>query len=92
MNSQYIQNLFKVEIKLLKFACNVKFNYKNDQQNSRELWKCDSCQSSIETQDHVLWCPAYATIREDKDISNDNDLANYLKQVLIIRDKLNLTK
>ena len=56
------------------------------------IWKCDSCQSSIETQDHVLWCLSYSTIREDKDISNDNDLANYLKQVLIIRDKLNLTK
>ena len=71
---------------------NVKFNYKSDKQYSHDLWQCSSCQSSIETQDHVLFCPSYATLREGKDIGNDKDLSDYLKKVLIIREKLNLTK
>ena len=70
----------------------VKFNYKSDPKHSSDLWKCSSCQTSIETQDHVLWCPSYAALREGKDIKNDGDLAEYLKKVLIVRDSLNLTK
>ena len=71
---------------------NVKFNYKSDPRHSNKLWKCNSCQSGIESQDHVLWCPSYSSLREGKNIDNDEDLAEYLKNVLIIRDKLNLIK
>ena len=71
---------------------NVTFNYKSDKQYAKELWKCDSCQTSIESQNHVLWCPAYAELRIGKDIKSDLDLIQYMKQVLMIREKLKLTK
>ena len=93
---EYIDNLIPVNAReMFKFRSkmfNVKFNYKSDPKHSNDLWKCSSCQTSIETQDHVLWCPSYSILREEKDISNDKDLTDYLKQVLIIREKLNLTK
>ena len=93
---EYIDNLVPSNAReMFKFRSkmfNVKFNYKSDKQYSQDLWKCNSCQSSIETQEHVLFCPSYATLREGKNINDDKDLSEYLKKVLIIREKLNLTK
>ena len=70
----------------------VKFNYKNNPIHSAKLWLCDSCETSIDTQSHILWCPSYAKLREGKDIRSDEDLINYLKSVMKIRDKLKLIK
>ena len=70
----------------------AKWNYSSNPKYSSDLWLCSSCLSSIETQQHVLFCPAYATLREGKEIASDQDLAEYLQKVLIIREKLNITK
>ena len=93
---QYLKDLslsdarlnFKIRSKML----NIKFNYKNDKLNAKELWNCDSCQSAIESQDHIIWCPAYADLREDKSLNNDNDLIVYFKEVMKIRENLKLNK
>ena len=93
---QYLKNYkledarlhFKYRTKMMEF----KFNYKNDKKNSSELWNCDSCQSAIETQDHILWCPAYTSLRADKSLDNDEDLIKYFTQVMKIREKLKLKK
>ena len=69
-----------------------KFNYKSNPSHSKERWKCDSCQSAIESQDHILWCPAYIELREGKSLQSDKDLVEYFKSVMKIRDKLNLKK
>ena len=82
----------RLNFKIRTHMLDVKFNYKNDPKFSSELWRCDSCQTCIESQDHVLWCPAYRELREDKNISNDKDLIEYMKKVLQIRDKLKITK
>ena len=82
------RQMFKYRSKMY----DVKFNYKNDKKYSNELWKCDSCQTCIESQDHVLFCPAYATLREGKDLFIDKDLSEYLTKVITIRDKLKLKK
>ena len=82
------RQLFKFRSKMF----DAKYNYKSDKTYSAELWRCESCQSCIETQDHVLYCPSYTTLREGKDINCDQDLSEYLKKVLIIRSRLNLTK
>ena len=70
----------------------VKFNYKNDPSNRHTLWRCDSCQSAIETQNHILWCPSYSELREGKDINNNADLIEYFQKVMKIRDKLKINK
>jgi hypothetical protein len=58
----------------------------------KELWKCDSCLSTIESQSHLLFCPAYASLREDKSLNDDQDLIKYIHKVLQIRTKLKLRK
>ena len=55
-------------------------------------WLCDSCKTKIDSNSHVTWCVAYRELREGKDLKCDKDLAEYLKKVMLIRDKLNLTR
>ena len=81
--------IFKHRSKMMQFT---KMNYSNDPTYRKELWQCNSCQTNIDTQSHILWCPAYAKLRENKDINNNKDLSNYLLEVLKIRTNLNLTK
>ena len=77
---------FSIRSKML----DIKFNY--SAKYERELWLCDSCCSSIETQSHLLFCPAYSTLREGKDLSNDDHLIGYIQNVMQIRTKLKLRK
>ena len=82
----------RIKFKLRSHMFDVKWNYKNNPKFSHDLWRCDSCQSNIETQNHILWWLAYSELRNGKDINQDQDLIEYMKQVLKIRDKLNITK
>ena len=70
----------------------VKFNYMNDARNMKSLWQCNSCQTNIDSMDHVLWCPSYKELRWEKNLENDKDLANYLHDVFQIRNKLEMEK
>ena len=80
---------FSLKSKMYK----AKFNYKNDPEYSADLWRCSRCMSGhIETQSHILYCDAYADLRADKDINNNTDLVEYMKNVLTVREKLHLTK
>ena len=74
---------FGLQTKMVK---SVKLNYKNDPVNKKKLWKCDDCQS-IDSQDHILWCPAYSLFRNEKNLEDDQDLTKYFLQVLRFRDK-----
>ena len=77
----------RVKFALRSEMYDVSFNYRSDPKNSADLWKCDSCMSGhIQTQSHILFCEAFADLRKDK------DLVNYMKNVLIIREKLDLLK
>ena len=88
MTMKEAQTLFKYRTHMT----NVKFNYKNDKNNRQELWRCDSCQSAIDTQSHILWCPSYKELRNGKDINNDRDLVSYIQNVMKIREQLNILK
>ena len=68
------------------------WNFKHDKAYEENLWRCESCCSRIETQEHVLVCPAYAELREGLDVNNDNDLVSYFEKVMKIRDKLKIIK
>ena len=80
----YLKNMTlenaRVKFKIRTEMLNLKFNYKHMPQNEKTLWQCDSCQSSIETQSHIMWCPAYRELRVGKDINDDNDLIEYVKR------------
>ena len=49
---------------------------------------CDSCKRAIESQSHLLWCPAYQHLREGKSLDSDKDLTQYIINVLQYRDDL----
>ena len=84
----HARQVFKFRSKTI----NCKFNYKSDPKYSSELWRCNSCLSCIDSQQHVMICPAYAPLREGKNVDDDKDLSEYLMKVLIIRGKLEIIK
>ena len=93
---QYLKNLTLEEIRT-KFRMrtkmiDAKFNYKNKSNYRRELWMCDSCKRAIESQSHLLWCPAYQHLREGKSLDSDKDLTQYIINVLQYRDDLDEEK
>ena len=70
----------------------AKLNFKQKPEYKRENYLCDSCESAIDSNSHVLYCPSYSDLRQDKNMNNDSDLANYLQKVLEIRTKLRLNR
>ena len=74
---------FRSRCKMLK---SVKMNFKNHPPYLKDQWKCSGC-SMVDSQEHLLWCPGYATIREGKDLSNNGDLVGYYREILRLRDE-----
>ena len=74
----------RTKFKLRSRMIEVKNNYKGKHANL----ECEACERSLETQDHILFCPAYSELRSNKDLSNDTDLVNYFRDVLVFREKL----
>ena len=76
----------------LKFALRthmtrmVQANYKGDPKYKSNDWKCKECKV-LDTQEHIVRCPTYKSLREDKDLSNDKDLIDYFRKVIDIRSK-----
>ena len=81
---QDVRSIFRFRVDLIE----AKKNYKNKYRNQSEL--CDSCESAICETSHILYCPAYSALRENKSLNCDKDLATYLQKVLKIRTNLNL--
>ena len=70
----------------------AKSNFKHKPEYKKEQFLCDSCESEIDENSHVLFCPSYSTLRQEKNLNNDTHLAEYLQQVLEIRMKLRLNR
>ena len=79
--------IFKKRSSMMQY---VKMNYMSDVRNVRTAWLCDSCQTSVDSMGHVLWCPSYKELRTEKNLDSDKDLANYLHDVFKIRSKLEI--
>ena len=79
LNLDEARTMFKYRAKMTHY---IKWNFKNDPQYRKELWKCSSCKSNIDTQSHLLWCESYKELREGKDLNSDKDLVTYIIEVL----------
>ena len=79
-----MKTLFRVDLKESKG--NFKQKYKN------EKLLCDSCESAIDETTHILHCPAYKLLRENRELNNDKHLAEYIREVMEIRTKLRLNR
>ena len=51
-----------------------KLNQSSDPKNSHSLWKCSACEN-VDSQSHILWCPAYSKLREGKSLDSHRDFA-----------------
>ena len=65
----------------------AKFNRKSDPTYSCELLKCYLYQM-IDSHSHMLWCPQLSTLREGKNIMDDDDLVQYLQKVFKIKEDM----
>ena len=75
------RTLFRVRTKMIK----CKMNQSSDRFNRSSLWKCEDC-GYVDTQAHILNCPAYQELREGKSLNCDADLVTYFSDVLKLRE------
>ena len=80
---EHSRTMIRIRSKML----HVKENFKNMYKKRTNGLKCDSCLTQVETQAHVLVCPAYDKLREGLQLNNQDDLVKYYREVLMLRDK-----
>ena len=69
----------------------IKMNFPSDEKFASQMWSCSGCADSDrghelagsrDTQQHVMLCPGYADIRENKNLEDDRDLVKYFSEVI----------
>ena len=93
-NYFYSESLFNART-IFRFRVDLfeaKSNFKHKPDYKKEKYLCDSCESEIDVNTHVLFCPSYSMLREERNLHDDGDLANYLQKVLEIRTNLRLNR
>ena len=63
----------------------VKANFKGRPEYRKTGWKCEACNSSEDTQDHIMQCISYENLRKGKNLTIDSDLVKYFRQVINLR-------
>ena len=76
----------RIKFKLRNRMLEIKNNFKGEHIKTNLL--CLACQTSLETQDHILFCPSYSDLRQDMDIHCDKNLVDYIREVMKLRDKI----
>ena len=90
---EYAKTLYLHEARLIfkhrtSMTQYVKLNYKGNKKYEAEGWKCDDC-LNLDSEDHLLWCEAYESIRKNLNLEKEKDLSLYLHKILISRGKKN---
>ena len=73
----------RLTFRIRSYMTDTKFNRKYDKKFAAELWRCDHCKR-LDSQSHIIWCPAFLPLREGKDLNNDDDLVKYFQEVMRI--------
>ena len=76
---------FRIRSRTIK----CKMNQPSDARNKASLWRCSAC-GQIDSQKHLMICPSFRDLREGKSLESDEDIVEYIKKVLKIREKLDL--
>ena len=87
----YLKNLNLADARLrfalrTRMTMTVQANYKGDQTFKSNGWKCQECQV-LDTQEHVVRCLIYISLRNGKDLSSDRDIVEYFRRVIDSRKK-----
>ena len=83
MSMSEARMFFRIRTEMIR----CKMNQSSEPVNRATLWKCTAC-GYVDTQSHLIHCPAFKDIREGKDLGSDNDLVDYFTKVLKIREEL----
>ena len=79
-----VLNIADARLKFALRTCmtrSVQANFKNDPAYKSNDWKCQV----LDTQEHIVRCPVYSSIRSGKDLSKDKDIVEYFRKVIDIR-------
>ena len=79
----------RTNFRLRSNTTNCKMNRKSDPGYAANLWKCDAC-GNLDTQCHIMWCPAFTPLREGLDVDNDKDVVHYFQEVFKIRENMTI--
>ena len=80
MSLSKARTMFRIRSRMI----DTNINKRSEKKFANELWRCDFCQS-IDSQAHIVWCPAFAPLREGKNLDDNNDLVEYFQSVMKIR-------
>ena len=72
---------FRIKSNMIDLKANYKGKYRGGD------YECDQCEGEVETVTHCLVCPGYREERENKDLSNDDDLVKYFFAVMKKREQ-----
>ena len=81
MSMSEARTLFRIRTRMIR----CKMNQSSDPYNKSSLWKCEDC-GYVDTQRHILHCPAYQSLREGKYLDSDADIVSYFSAVLKLRE------
>ena len=69
------------------FMLHVAGNYSHNKRYEATGWQCQACVLQVrEDQDHLSLCQGYADLRQGLDLDTDDDLVEFLRQVMARRE------
>ena len=70
----------------------VQMNFMSNTDYARDMWTCTGCKTvenekswKKDSQEHILICPGYSELRQNKDLTSDGDLVAYFREVILLR-------
>ena len=72
---------FRIRTRMIR----CKMNQSSDSLNKASLWRCEDC-GYVDSQSHIIHCPAYQEFREGKSLNSDSEMVEYSRKVLKIRE------
>ena len=92
MNVLDARLMFKIRTNMVP---TVQMNFMSDAGFEENLWTCSGCShlsSSVsvihgnrDTQQHIVTCPGYTSLRDGRNLNCESDLVNYFRDVLKVR-------
>ena len=77
MNLVEARTFFLIRTRIVK----CKTNQSSDPYNRSTLWRCEDC-GYVDTQSHIIHCPAYKDIWSGRSLNSDSDVVSYFSEVL----------
>ena len=75
----------------------LKFHYKSDKRFRESMWSCPLCEKlgdnyNLDNLSHTLACPFLADLREQRDLEDDRQLCEYVREALRRREDVSIDK